>query len=89
MHRSYGENIAIPRDLSVIGFDNIRLTQYILPPLTTIEMSQSELGRLAFEALLNDVQRKTPSPRGTQYTLKTNLVVRDSTAVNPESHSSS
>jgi LacI family transcriptional regulator len=89
MHKSYGENIAIPRDLSVIGFDNIRLTQYILPPLTTIEMSQSELGRLAFEALLNDVQRKTPSPRGTQYTLKTNLVVRDSTAVNPESHSSS
>jgi LacI family transcriptional regulator len=89
MHKSYGENIAIPADLSVIGFDNIRLTQYILPPLTTIEMSQSELGRLAFEALLNDVQRKAPRPRGTQYTLKTNLVVRDSTAISPESHGSS
>src|SRR6267143_4705546 len=57
MRKCYSEKILVPRDLSVIGFDNIHLSQYIIPPLTTIEMSQAELGRLAFQALLNDVQR--------------------------------
>jgi LacI family transcriptional regulator len=83
MHKCYSEKIDVPRDLSVIGFDNIHLSQYILPPLTTIEMSQTELGRLAFQALLHDVQRETPSPKGTEYVLKTSFVLRDSTAMNP------
>lgn len=82
MRKSYAEGILIPRDLSVIGFDNIRITQYMLPPLTTIEMSQSELARIAFKALLEDVQRKTPNPKGTEYVLQTSLVLRESTALN-------
>jgi LacI family transcriptional regulator len=84
MHKCYSEKIVVPRGLSVIGFDNIHLSQYILPPLTTIEMSQTELGRLAFQALLQDVQRETPNPKGTEYVLKTSFVLRDSTAMNPE-----
>ena len=83
MRKCYSEKIVVPRDLSVIGFDNIHLSQYILPPLTTIEMSQTELGRLAFQALLHDVQRETPNPKGTEYVLKTSFVLRDSTAMNP------
>src|SRR3984893_4824017 len=57
MHKSYAEKIVVPDDLSVIGFDNIRISQYILPPLTTIEMSQAELGRMALQAVLAGVQR--------------------------------
>jgi LacI family transcriptional regulator len=83
MRKCYSEKIVVPRDLSVIGFDNIHLSQYIIPPLTTIEMSQAELGRLAFQALLHDVQRETPNPKGTEYVLKTSFVLRDSTAMNP------
>jgi LacI family transcriptional regulator len=83
MRKCYSEKIVVPRDLSVIGFDNIHLSQYILPPLTTIEMSQTELGRLAFQALLHDVQREAPNPKGTEYVLKTSFVLRDSTAMNP------
>ncbi len=83
MRKCYSEKIVVPHDLSVIGFDNIHLSQYILPPLTTIEMSQTELGRLAFQALLHDVQRETPNPKGTEYVLKTSFVLRDSTAMNP------
>jgi LacI family transcriptional regulator len=82
MHKSYGEKIRVPQELSVVGFDNIRLSRYLLPPLSTIEMSQTELARLAFQALLQDVQRETPSPRGTEYVLKTQFVQRDSTAMN-------
>lgn len=84
MRKSYAEGIVIPRDLSVIGFDNIRISQYMLPPLTTIEMSQTEIARTAFRALLEDVQRNTPNPKGTEYTLMTSLVLRESTALNPK-----
>jgi len=82
MRKSYAKGIVIPRDLSLIGFDNIRITQYMSPPLTTIEMSQTELARIAFRALLEDVQRNTPNPKGTEYLLKTALVLRESTALN-------
>lgn len=83
MRKSYAEGIVIPRDMSVIGFDNIRLVEYMLPPLTSIEMSQRDLARMAFEALLQDAQRDTPNVAGTEYLLKTNLVLRESTALNP------
>lgn len=83
MRQSYEEKISIPEELSIIGFDDIRLAQFILPPLTTVQMSQSELGRLAFQALLAEVQREMPAPHGAEYTLKTSLVLRQSTAMAP------
>jgi DNA-binding LacI/PurR family transcriptional regulator len=83
MRKSYEEGLVIPRDLSLIGFDNIRLAQFVLPPLTSVEMSQAELARLAFHALLADVQREAPAPQGTEYALQTNLVLRESTALAP------
>jgi len=83
MRESYVRQIAIPRDLSIIGFDDIRLSEFVLPPLTTVRMSQSELARLAFHALLADVQREPPSPVGMEYILRTNLVQRESTAMAP------
>jgi LacI family transcriptional regulator len=85
MRQSYEEKISIPRDLSVIGFDDIRLAQFVLPPLTTVQMSQAELARLAFRALLTEVERDTPAPEGTEYRMKTNLVLRESTALAPGS----
>jgi LacI family transcriptional regulator len=79
MRKAYEEGIRIPDDLSVIGFDDIRLAQFVLPALTTVQMSQAELARLAFNALLAELQRETPSPTGTDYVLKTQLVLREST----------
>jgi LacI family transcriptional regulator len=81
LRKSYEAGLAIPRDLSVVGFDDIRLAQFVVPPLTTVQMSQSELGRLAFHALLTEVERETPAEEGTQYQLTTNLVLRESTSL--------
>jgi DNA-binding LacI/PurR family transcriptional regulator len=83
MRKSYEVGVSIPRDLSVVGFDDVRFAQYILPPLTTVQMSQAELAQLAFEALRAEVAREKPRPSGSQYELKTNLVVRESTAPAP------
>lgn len=81
MRHSHEAGISIPKDLSVVGFDDIRLAQFVIPPLTTIQMSQAELARLAFHALMADVERETPAPNGSEYTLKTNLVLRESTGL--------
>ncbi len=80
LRESYQQDVHVPKDLSVVGFDDIRLAQFVIPPLTTVKMSQTEIARLAFNALLADVQRTTVAPNGTEYQLRTNLVLRDSTA---------
>ena len=79
MREAFELNIKVPQDLSVIGFDDIRMAEFLTPPLTTVQMSQSELARLAFEALLKEVKRETPIPEGSEYVLKTHLVLRNST----------
>jgi LacI family transcriptional regulator len=85
MREAFELGIKVPQDLSVIGFDDIRMAEFLTPPLTTVQMSQSELARLAFEALLKEVKRETPAPEGTEYVLKTRLVLRNSTAF-PSNH---
>ena len=84
IREAYEKGIRVPEDLSVVGFDDIRLAQFITPPLTTVQMSQAELARLAFNALLEENQRATPAPYGTEYVLNTHLVLRKSTALCPK-----
>ena len=81
MRKSFEDGISIPGDLSVIGYDDIHLAQFVLPALTTVRMSQAKLAQLAFEALRAETQRETPSPNGTEYLLTTELVLRESTAL--------
>jgi len=81
MREAYDQEIKIPDDLSVVGFDDIRLAEFTIPPLTTVQMSQMELAKVAFEALLKEAQRESPSRERTEYELNTNLVLRRSTAL--------
>ena len=81
MHLCHKKGLSVPRDLSLVGFDDIKLDQFVLPPLTTVRMSQSELARIAFRALLADIERESPAKHGTEYLLETSLVLRESTAV--------
>jgi LacI family transcriptional regulator, galactose operon repressor len=83
MRKAYERQISIPHDLSLIGFDDIRLARFVLPPLSSVQMSQTELARLAFHALLADVQKESHAPHGTEYDLQTTLVLRESTALAP------
>src|SRR5215467_10867835 len=76
MREAYEYGIAIPRDLSLVGFDDIRLSQFTTPPLTTVQMSQVLLAEYAFKALRNEVERKLPSDTGSEYELITSLVLR-------------
>ena len=83
MREAYDQGINVPRDLSVVGFDDIRLAQFMIPPLTTVQMSQNELAQIAFKALMNDVGRELPAQGKSEYELNTHLVLRRSTALAP------
>jgi LacI family transcriptional regulator len=81
LREAFERNVKIPEDLSLIGFDDIRLAQFTTPPLTTVRMSQTELANLAFRALMTEVQKNSPGPHRSEYTLVTNLALRRSTAL--------
>jgi DNA-binding LacI/PurR family transcriptional regulator len=48
--RAHGLNV--PRDISVVGFDDLSIVSYICPPLTTIRQPKRQMGRTAMEILL-------------------------------------
>lgn len=83
MRQAYEQNIRVPEGLSVVGFDDIRLAEFTTPPMTTVQMSQKELAKIAFRALLNEIDCDPPSHERHEYELTTSLVLRRSTALAP------
>jgi DNA-binding LacI/PurR family transcriptional regulator len=69
--------IRVPQDVSVTGFDNIRLSEFSTPPLTTVHIPRDHIGHTIFECLLPDP--KKPRPKGREIVIDTELVVREST----------
>jgi DNA-binding LacI/PurR family transcriptional regulator len=69
---------SIPGDFSVIGFDDIEFSRIVSPHLTTMALPRSELAARFFEAL-QAFGRSIETP-GSQYAVKSRLVVRQSTA---------
>lgn len=66
--------IAVPGDVSVVGFDGVPEGAFTTPPLTTVRQPITEIGRRAVEIILD------PSPGVRRESLPTELVVRASTA---------
>jgi LacI family transcriptional regulator len=72
-------HIRVPEDLSVVGFDDIQMSRYVYPALTTVGQSIVELGESAAEMLL---RRITGPFEGAveQRVVTPSIVVRESTA---------
>jgi LacI family transcriptional regulator len=69
----------VPRDISVVGFDDIHLAQFMLPPLTTVQMSCRDLATAAVEALRAGIESDHPKFAQREWPIPTRLVVRRST----------
>ncbi|MBM7552135.1 LacI family DNA-binding transcriptional regulator [Thalassobacillus pellis] len=69
------KNIRVPEDISIIGFDDIQISSYVQPPLTTIRQPKYEAGSLAvhliFQMLAGEEVEKT-------YKLATDFIERQS-----------
>lgn len=51
--------LSVPKDISIIGYDDIELAKYLSPPLSTISQPKAELGKLAVETLLKRIRTKS------------------------------
>lgn len=54
---------SVPQDLSVVGFDNILMSFYTVPPLTTVSVAKEHMGRVAAERVLDIVEKKDKTVR--------------------------
>ena len=73
---AYQAGVRVPRDLSIIGFDDIHFAQSCIPALTTIHQPRAEMGVAAMRLLLSIIAGEAPGPVRLPY----ELVIRDSTA---------
>jgi LacI family transcriptional regulator len=70
--------IRVPDDVSVIGFDDIPLLDYLPLPLTTVRMPKFEMGQMAAQMLIRHIEAREALPPQKVY-LEAALVVRGST----------
>lgn len=79
VHEATEMGLKVPRDLSVVGFDDSTLVPKCDVPLTTINPERAEMGIASVELLIAKLERSKPQPvRGILITPR--LVVRESTA---------
>ena len=79
LHGLYETTHRVPRDISVVGFDDIHLAQFMLPPLTTVQMSCKDLASAAVQALRAGIEPDHPKAAQKEWEIPTHLVVRKST----------
>ena len=79
-HALFEANLRVPDDFSLIGFDDIHLAEYTIPPLTTVRMSCRDLATQAVENLLSRVKATAP-PADTPSKISTRLIVRQTTGL--------
>jgi DNA-binding LacI/PurR family transcriptional regulator len=70
--------LIVPQDISIVGFDDIRLAEFTEPPLTTVRLSRQDLAERAFHALLSNLEGQ---PKRSESKVETHLIVRESTCL--------
>lgn len=80
LHALHRTTQSVPSDVSVIGFDDIHLAQFMLPPLTTVQMSCKHLAAAAIQALRAGIEPGNPHVEQREWPIPTHLVVRQSTS---------
>lgn len=70
------QELAVPEDITVVGYDDILVAQLISPALTTVSQHASQMGQVATQILFDILDNQKP----TSVVLPTELIVRQSSA---------
>lgn len=73
--------LSIPKDVSIIGCDDIMISEYVTPPLTTLRFSASDIGKRIMYSIIQQHSNEAPV---VPVSLQTELVIRKSTGKAPE-----
>jgi DNA-binding LacI/PurR family transcriptional regulator len=76
MRAMHAAGLAIPGDVSVVGFDDTPVAEFLTPPLTTVRLDFNELGRACFALLLALTKRKDALPHARRP--EPELIIRES-----------
>ena len=71
------KGLVIPRDMAVVGYDDIEITEYFKPPLTTVRQKKIEIGEMAAKILIQEIEEKNKNKNS--IILEPNLVQRETT----------
>ena len=76
----YEYGLRVPEDISILGYDDIQLSAFTRPALTTISLSRDEIARTAFRALFRTYSQNPAEPvQGEEHLVRSRLVLRKST----------
>lgn len=75
MHFLQAAGLSVPKDMAVVGFDDLRVFDFPLPTLTTVRAPIEETAAMAASILIDSIQNKNVEP---QVLMPTELVVRGS-----------
>lgn len=76
--------VQVPRDLSLVGFDNVELSEFVSPPLTTVHIPKQRMGAIAARRL-HELMEGQDADVAMRITLGTELIIRQSVQT-PEKH---
>jgi DNA-binding LacI/PurR family transcriptional regulator len=79
MRAIHSAGLKVPANISVVGFDDIWLAQFTEPPLTTVRLPVQDIAEKSCHALLSSIDKKQHTVESVDYTVKTRLIIREST----------
>ena len=82
IHLLYERGLSVPKDLSIVGFDDIPEAAYLSPALTTVRQDFNEMGRLGMSLLL-DILTADRHPAEPMALIEPDLIIRASTGPPP------
>ena len=71
--------LSVPKDISLIGYDNINLASHSRIQLTTISVDKKNMAKITANSLINEIINKKSNSKTVQITLKTKLIIRKTT----------
>lgn len=79
-HAMWQYGVSIPRDLSIVGFNDIFATKYMTPPLTTVGFDAERIGELGARIVIDEIDQEEIGSGPRIEVIKPKLIVRGSTA---------
>lgn len=79
LQAAFQAGVTVPKHVSIVGFDNLDITPFTVPPLTTVSQSGIEMGNIAANLLLDMIEQNRESSEVDDVIMRPTLIVRQST----------